>query len=46
MVSAVKHPPGNAEDAGLIPGEGTKKPHAAGQLSLCASTREPDSRNY
>ena len=44
----VKNPPSNAGDAGLIPGQGTKIPHAMGQLSLCAtllslcaSTREP-----
>ena len=37
----------NAEDADSIPGQGTKIPHAAGQLcphaqllSLCASTKE------
>ena len=29
----VKNPPYNAGDAGLIPGQGTKIPHAAGQLS-------------
>ena len=32
----VKNPPYNAGDTGLIPGQGTKIPHAAGQLSLCA----------
>ena len=37
----VKNPPSNAEDVGLIPGWGTKIPHAAGQLSLCAATTEP-----
>ena len=26
---------------GLIPGQGTKVPHATGQLNLCASTTEP-----
>ena len=31
----------NAGDAGSIPGEGTKIPHAAGQLSLRAATTEP-----
>ena len=35
----VKNPPCNAGDAGLIPGQGTKIPHAAGQLSQRASTR-------
>ena len=29
----VKNPPSNAGDWGLIPGQGTKIPHAAGQLS-------------
>ena len=37
----VKNTPSNAGDAGSIPGWGTKIPHAMGQLSLCASTREP-----
>ena len=36
----VKNPPSNAEDAGSIPGRGTKMPHATGQLSLCATTTE------
>ena len=36
----VKNPPSNARDAGLIPGQGTKIPHAAGQLSPCATTAE------
>ena len=36
----VKNPPSNAGDVGLIPGQGTKIPHAAGQLSLCAATTE------
>ena len=31
----VKNLPCNAGDAGLIPGQRTKIPHAAGQLSLC-----------
>ena len=29
----VKNPPSTAGDAGLIPGQGTEIPHAAGQLS-------------
>ena len=37
----VKNPPSNAEDAGSIPGRGTKIPHAVGQLSLRATTTEP-----
>ena len=29
----------NAGDTGLIPGQGTKIPHAVGQLNLCAATK-------
>ena len=36
----VKNPLFNAGDAGLIAGGGTKIPHAAGQLSPGATTRE------
>ena len=36
----VKNSPSNAGDPGLIPGWGTKIPHAAGQLSPCATTTE------
>ena len=36
----VKNPPSNAGDTGLIPGWGTKIPHARGQSSLCAATTE------
>ena len=36
----VKNPPSNAGDVGSIPGWGTKIPHAAGQLSLYATTTE------
>ena len=36
----VKTLPSNAEDMGLIPGRGTKIPHAGGQISLHATTRE------
>ena len=36
----VKNLPSNAGDVGLIPGQGTKSPLAAGQLSLCATTTE------
>ena len=35
-VPMVKNLPSNAGDVGLIPGRGTKIPHAMGQLSLCA----------
>ena len=34
----VKNPPYNGGDMGLIPGQGTKIPHAAGQLSPRATT--------
>ena len=36
----VKNPPYNAGDAGSIPGQGTKIPNAAGQLSPHATTTE------
>ena len=36
----VKNPPSNAEDMGLIPGQGTKIPHAAEQLSPRITTTE------
>ena len=36
----VKNPPSNAGCVGSIPGQGTKIPHAEGQLSLCATTTE------
>ena len=36
----VKNSPSNGGDTGLIPGQGTKISHAAGQVSLCASTTE------
>ena len=41
----VKNPPYNAGDMGSIPGEGTKIPHAAGQLSPRATTIEPTHLN-
>ena len=37
----VENLPSNAGDAGSIPGRGTKVPHAAGQISLCATTKDP-----
>ena len=37
----VKNLPYDAGDVGSIPGQGTKILHAAGQLSLCATTTEP-----
>ena len=36
----VENPPYNAGDAGSIPGQGTKIPHASGQLSPRATTSE------
>ena len=36
----VKNPPWNAGDEGSIPDQGTKIPHAVGQLSLCATITE------
>ena len=36
----VKNPPSNAGDTSSIPGQGTKIPHATGQLSLPATTTE------
>ena len=36
----VKNPPYNAGDADSIPGQGTKIPHAMGQLSPRATTTE------
>ena len=43
----VKSLPANAGDMGSIPGPGTKIPHAVGQLSPHATTREkPSCCNY
>ena len=36
----VKYPSSNAVDAGSKPHQGTKIPHAAGQLRPCATTTE------
>ena len=41
----VVNPPVNAEDMGWTPGAGTKIPHAARQLSPCATTRESVHQN-
>ena len=41
----VKNPPCNAGDMGSIPGQRTKIPHAAEQLSLSATTTEHVSHN-
>ena len=40
-----ENPPSNAEDVGLIPGPGTKIPHAPGQLSLCDKMKDPKHHN-
>ena len=37
----VKNPPCNAGDVGLIPGQGTRNPHAVGQLTPKATTKIP-----
>ena len=37
----VKNLPADAQDVGLIPGQGTKFPYASGQLRSCAATSEP-----
>ena len=42
----VKSSPSNAGDVGSIPGQGTKIPHATGQLSLHVTTREFVHHNY
>ena len=39
--SAVENLPSNAKDMGSIPGQGIKILHVTGQLSPCATTREP-----
>ena len=37
--TVVENPPCNARDMGLIPGWGSKIPHASEQLSSCATTK-------
>ena len=41
----VENLPSNAGDTSLIPGQETKIPHAAGQLSPFATAREPVCHN-
>ena len=41
----VKNLPSNLGDAGSIPGQGTKIPHAAGQLSPCTTMKAQHSQN-
>ena len=41
----VKNLPSSAGDAGSMPGQGTKIPHATEQLSLCAASTEPAHHN-
>ena len=42
----VKNLPSNVGDTGSNPGQGTKIPHAAGQLSPCTATTEPAHHNW
>ena len=42
----VENPSYNAGDTGLTPGQGTKIPHAEGQLSPRAATAEPACHDY
>ena len=35
----VKNPPSSAGGVGLFPGQGTKIPYSAGQLSLCIARK-------
>ena len=42
----VKNPPSNAGHMGSIPGQGTKIPHATGQLSPHSTNRESACHNY
>ena len=37
----VRNLPSNSGDAGSIPGQGTKVPHATGQISQCAKLEKP-----
>ena len=39
----IKNLPSSAGDMGSSAGQGTKNPHAAGRLCLCAATREAQS---
>ena len=47
---AVKNPSANVRDEGSIPGQGTKIPHAMGQLNLCAKSpgnqRKSQTKNH
>ena len=40
-VPVIKNPSSNAGDVGLIPGQGTKSPHALGQLSPAPQLLSP-----
>ena len=42
----VKNPCCNSENAGLVPGQGTKIPRAAEQLRPRTTATEPARRNY
>ena len=41
----VKNPPCEASATGVVPGQGTKIPHAAEQLSQTTETPEPKSQD-
>ena len=43
--SVVENLPSNAKDMGSLPGQRTKILHVTGQLSPCATTREPKHRS-
>ena len=45
VAPVAKNLPSNAGSMGSIPGWGTKIPHAMGQLSLHAITKEPTCHN-
>ena len=49
----VKDPPSNAENIGVVPGQGLRFPHATGRLnswdirkSLCATQKEKKKKKY
>ena len=42
----VKNSPSNAGDSVSLPGQGTKIPHALGQLCPCPTTKDPSCCNY
>ena len=42
----VKNLPSSVGDSGWIPGQGTKIPHAVGQLCPCATSSEPTGHSW